>query len=128
MDSAQPVRVERRSGLRFSEYQVPVLLKAADGSTGAGFTLDLSCKGALLWTDFPAAEGQEIEIALVMPAAITLAEEMSVRCRARVVRLQHDPERGKPAVAVKIDHYEFLPRQFAAVQHGIHADLHLARQ
>ena len=125
MASAQPVRVERRSGLRFSEFQVPVLLKAADGRTGAGFTLDLSSRGALLWTDFSAAEGEIFEIALVMPAAITLAEDMSVRCRARVVRLERDHERGKPAIAVRIDHYEFLPREFAVVQHP--TDLNHAR-
>jgi hypothetical protein len=117
MATPQPVRVERRSGLRFSEYQIPALLKASDGRSGAGFTLDLSSRGALLWTDFPVAEGDAIEIMLVMPAEITLAEDMSVRCHARVVRLQHDRESGKPAVAVKIDHYEFLPREFAAVQH-----------
>lgn len=79
--------------------------------------MDLSSRGALLWTDFSAVVGQEIELKLVMPAAITLAEDMSVRCHARVVRLENDKERGKNAIAVKIDHYEFLPREFAVVQH-----------
>ncbi|HZQ95601.1 MAG TPA: PilZ domain-containing protein, partial [Candidatus Sulfotelmatobacter sp.] len=90
--------MERRSGQRFREYQVPVLLRTPDGRTGNGFTLDLSSRGALLWTDFPLSEGQLVDLTLRMPSQITLAEEMSVCCRARVVRLEPDRERGKPAV------------------------------
>ena len=107
----EPTRVERRASHRFTQYQVPVLLRAVDGDTGTGFTLDLSCRGALLRTDFPLSMGQTLEMSLVMPSEITLAEDMRVRCRARVLRLQHDQEGGKPAVAVKIEHYEFLPQQ-----------------
>lgn len=120
MANAEPVRIERRSGLRFSQYQVPVLLRTTDGRNGSGFTLDLSSRGALLRTDFPVRENDTLEITLVMPSEITLAEEMSVRCRARVMRVEPDRDLGKPAVAVKIEHYEFLPRQFATVEHTHH--------
>lgn len=109
MASAEPIRVERRGGHRFTEYPVPVVLKAADGSSGVGFTLDLSCRGALLRTDFPLTTGQVVDMILVMPSEITLTEEMNVRCRARVLRLEMD-RGGKPAVGLKIEHYEFLPR------------------
>ena len=114
MSSAEPVRVERRCGHRFRQFQVPVLLRAADGCSGNGFTLDLSSHGALLWTDFPASENQLIEMTLVLPSEITLTEAMSVRCRARVVRLDLDPQSDKPAVAVKIESYEYLPRPVPA--------------
>ncbi len=110
MSSTEPVRVERRCGQRFRQFQVPVLLRAGDGRTGSGFTLDLSSHGALLWTDFPASENQLIEMTLVLPSEITLTEEMSVRCRARVLRLESSNKGERPAVAVKIESYEYLPR------------------
>jgi hypothetical protein len=118
-----PIRVERRASQRFTQYQVPVLLRALDGTTGTGFTLDLSCRGALLRTDFPLSLGQMLEMSLVMPSEITLADDMSVCCRARVLRLQDNQEGGKPAVAVKIEHYEFLPRRVGAAHRpapGLH--------
>lgn len=117
MSATDQTRIERRSGCRFDQYQVPVALRCADGRTGHGFTLNLSSRGALVWTDMPLSEGQPVEITLVMPAEICMADDTSVRCRARVVRLQEDAERHKPAVAVRIEHYDFLPRQFPAVQH-----------
>jgi PilZ domain-containing protein len=113
MSTAEPVRIERRCGHRFSQFQVPVLLRAADGRTGNAFTLDLSSHGALLWTDFPASENQLIEMTLVLPCEVTLTEEMHVRCSARVLRLDFQRQREKPAVAVRIENYEYLPRQLA---------------
>jgi hypothetical protein len=55
-----------------------------------------------------------IEMTLVLPSEVTLTEEMSVRCSARVLRLEFHQERAKPAAAVKIERYEYLPRQMAA--------------
>lgn len=117
MDKAEPVRIERRCGYRFNQLQVPVLLKSADGRTGNAFTLDLSSRGALLWTDFPLSENQLIEMTLIMPSEVTLTEEMGVRCSARVLRLENR-RREKSAAAVRIERYEYLPRQLA-VQHPI---------
>jgi PilZ domain len=116
MSAAEPVRIERRCGQRFHQFQVPVQLRAADGRSGNGFTLDLSSHGALLWTDFSASENQLIEMTLVLPSEITLTEEMSVRCRARVVRLESHPQSDRPAVAVKIESYEYLPRPVQVAQ------------
>jgi hypothetical protein len=116
MSQVEPNRIERRCGQRF-EYQLPVLLHVpADGRRGAGFTQDLSSRGALLWTDFPLREGMMIELTMVMPSEITLAEDMSVCCRARVLRLESHPEQAKPAVAVRIEHYEFLQVQVPMLQ------------
>lgn len=116
MTQADQIRIERRCGQRF-QYQLPVLLRVpSEGRSGAGFTQDLSSRGVLLWTDFPLTEGKIIELTLVMPSEITLAEDMSVRCRARVLRLEHHREEGKPAVAVRIEHYEFLHREVPVLQ------------
>jgi hypothetical protein len=127
MAHPEPTRIERRCGLRFSQYQVPVFLRTANGETGTGFTLDLSSRGALLWTDFPLSLDQTLEITLVMPSEITLAEDMSVRCRARVVRLEPDHARGKPAAAVRIEHYDFVPRELAPVHQRHSGDIHATR-
>jgi hypothetical protein len=124
MNQAEQNRIERRCGQRF-EYQLPVLLRVpADGRSGAGFTQDLSSRGALLWTDFPLREGMMIEMTLVMPSEITLAEDMSVCCRARVLRLESQRDEAKPAVAVRIEHYEFLHHQVSALQQHTPVEIH----
>jgi hypothetical protein len=127
MATAGPTRIERRCGLRFTQFQVPVLLQAADGTTGAGFTLDLSSRGALLWTDFPMQVGQVLDMSLVMPSEITLGEDMSVRCRTQVLRLEPDHARGKPAVAVKIEHYDFVRRELVPVHQQANREMHVSR-
>jgi hypothetical protein len=115
MENAEQVQIERRSGQRFP-YQVSVVLRLPDGSSsGTGFTQDLSSRGALIWTDFPLTEGQAIDMTFVMPSEITLAEDMSVCCRARVLRL-HRAEGDKPAVAVRIEHYDFPHHEVPALQ------------
>jgi hypothetical protein len=109
MSSAGENRIERRSGQRFP-YQRAVLLRVPGrDETGAGFTQDLSARGATICTDFDLSEGQVIEMTLVMPSEITLAEDMSVCCRARVLRRQPSAGGNRSSVALRIEHYEFLP-------------------
>lgn len=116
MTTSEQNRLERRSTQRFP-YQLPVLLRVpTQERSGAGCTQDLSSRGALLLTDFPLAEGDFVEMTLVMPAEITLAEDMKVCCHARVVR-RETAECSKPAVAVRIDRYEFLHSE-TSVQHA----------
>ena len=126
MATAEPIRIERRCGHRFGQFQVPVLLRSADGHTGSGFTLDLSSHGALLGTDFPLSHNQLIEMTLVMPSEVTLTEEMSVRCSARVLRVEFHRETASTAVAVKIERYEYLPRQLAG-PHPVSSHAHNVR-
>lgn len=115
MTSAEQSRIERRCGQRFP-YQLPVLLRVpGEGRNGAGFTQDLSSRGAMVWTDLPLFDGQLVEITLVMPSEITLAQDMNVCCRARVVR-REQAEGGKPAVAVHIEHYDFPHHETPVLQ------------
>jgi hypothetical protein len=125
MTSADQNRLERRCGQRFP-YQVPVLLRVPNESrSGSGFTQDLSSRGAMIWTDLQLAEGEWIDMTLVMPSEITLAEDMNVCCRARIVR-REQAECGKPAVAVHIEHYEFLHRE-TPLEGSAAKDIPLAR-
>src|SRR5258708_30876934 len=124
MNLAEQNRMERRCGQRF-EYQLPVRLRVpGDGRRGAGCTQDLSSRGALLWTDFPLCEGMMLEMTLVMPSEITLGEDMSVCCRARVLRLESHRDAAKPAVAVRIEHYEFLHPQVHVLQQHNQTETH----
>jgi hypothetical protein len=114
-----PVRVERRVGQRFP-YNTPVSLRECSGEIqGAGFTQDLSSRGAFLFTDALLGEGTEIELTLRMPSEITLGESMRVRCRGRVLRVgkpamsvQNSTSRGlsgpRLGIAVRFDSYEYL--------------------
>ena len=120
MTSAEQNRIERRSCQRFS-YQIPVLLRVAGQErSGTGCTQNLSSRGAMLWTDFALADGEIVEMTLVMPSEITLADDMNVCCKVRVLR-REKADRGKPAVAVRIEHYDFLYRDVAPIE--AHASL-----
>ena len=118
MPSAEQSRIERRSCQRFS-YQIPVLLRVpGQERSGTGCTQNLSSRGAMLWTDFAMADGEVVEMTLVMPSEITLADDMNVCCKARVLR-RDKADGGKPAVALRIEHYDFLYRDAAPVEsHG----------
>src|ERR1700679_2821613 len=87
------VGVERRAGQRFA-FNLPVSLRDVPSSAaGLGFTQDLSSRGAFFFTDMALAEGAEIELTLCMPSQITLGEDMRVRCRGRVLRIDISDER-----------------------------------
>jgi PilZ domain len=126
MTSAEQNRMERRCGQRFP-YQVPVTLRVpGETRTGSGFTQDLSSRGAMLWTDLSLAEGQMVEMTLVMPSEITLADDMNVCCRARVMRCDR-ADGGKPAVAVHIEHYDFLRQEPPMLEEHAAKDIPLVR-
>jgi hypothetical protein len=102
------VHCERRAAQRF-DFHLPVTVRlAGSGQEGSGFTQDLSARGAFFYTDLALPAGACVELTLVMPSEITLAENMRVRCRGKVVRV------GKPAIgnrcgiAVHLEGYEFL--------------------
>ena len=124
MNSEKQNRIERRCGQRF-EYQLPVQLRIpGEDRVGAGFTQDLSSRGALLWTNFPMHEGMAVEITLTMPSEITLGENMSVCCRARVLRLDSRRAGDKSAVAVQIERYEYLHHQVPFLQQDTASPIH----
>jgi hypothetical protein len=119
MNVQEPTRIERRCGQRF-ELSIPVLLRVCgEDRSGTGFTQDLSSRGALIWTDLTLNAGQMVEITLVMPAAITLGDDMNVRCQARVVRVHGTGGRGE-AIAVQIEKYDF-PAQGRPAYENVHA-------
>ena len=103
-----PDCLERRCGQRF-DLHVPVSLKLAGSQhESSGFTQDLSSRGAFVFTDFPLAQGEVVEITLVMPSEITLGESMRVRCQGTVLRVVQPSVGTMLGVAVHFSHYEYL--------------------
>ena len=107
--STEHVQLERRGAQRF-DFHLPVSVRVAGSERdGCGFTQNLSARGALFHTDLPMAEADAIEITLIMPSEITLAENMGVRCRGRVLRVLSSAMGTGSVVAVQLEGYEFLP-------------------
>ncbi len=108
------LHLERRAAQRF-DFQLPVGVRlAGTDREGYGFTQDLSGRGVFFYTDFQVAEGDAVELTLVMPSEITLTENARVRCRGRVVRVL--PVERKFGVAARLEEYEYLPKAETAAQ------------
>ena len=112
--STDELHLERRASQRF-DFQLPIGVRiAGTDCEGYGFTQDLSGRGVFFYTDFQVAEGDTVELTLVMPSEITLTENARVRCRARVVRvILRDQKFG---VAARLEGYEYLPKAESAAQ------------
>jgi hypothetical protein len=107
--STEQVQLERRAAQRF-DLNLPVSVRLAGSEReGSGSTQNLSAKGALFHTDLPMVEAVAVEITLVMPSDITLAENMRVRCRGKVLRVLSSAVGTGSVVAVQFEGYEFLP-------------------
>ena len=112
--STEQVHFERRASQRF-DFQLPIAVRLSGTEReGCGFTQDLSGRGAFFYTDFQVAEGDAVELTFVMPAEITLTENMRVRCRGRVTRVW--PVERKFGVAVHLEGYEYLSATESAAQ------------
>src|SRR5215475_11062310 len=104
----ETVRVERRAGQRF-DFQVPVSVRVSDdGREGFGFTQNLSAKGLIFCTDMQLRESDSLEVTLVMPAEVTMAESMRLRCQGRVLRVSSSGVAAKYLAAVHLQRYEYL--------------------
>jgi hypothetical protein len=112
--SAEDRHHERRASQRF-DYQLPIAVRiAGTDCEGFGFTQDLSGRGVFFYTDFRVAEGDAVELTLVMPSEITLTENARVRCRGKVVRVV--PVEQKFGVAARLEGYEYLPKAESGAQ------------
>jgi hypothetical protein len=117
MMSTDPNRLERRGAQRF-EMHLPLAVRF-DGRTVPGFTQDLSGRGIFFYAETTLAEGAIVELTFTMPSEITLAENMPVRCRGRVLRASashaghsqagHSQAGQRNGIAVQFDSYEYLP-------------------
>ena len=104
--------VERRGAQRF-EMNLP-LAAQFDGRSVPGFTQNLSGRGMFFYAEAALPEGAIVELTFTMPSEITLAENMPVRCRGRVLRASsshagHSQLGERKGIAVHLDSYQYLP-------------------
>jgi hypothetical protein len=104
--STDPNRLERRGAQRF-EVHLPLAVHF-DGRTVPGFTLDLSGRGMFFYAETALPEGAVVELTFTMPSEITLAENMPVRCRGRVLRASASHGGQRSGIAAQLDAYEYL--------------------
>jgi hypothetical protein len=107
MEQAQ-LQAEKRGVRRFS-LALPVTLKddaKTDNGDVIGQTRDVSSRGAFVQIDCQFQEGAAVEFLMTLPADITLAEPIRVRCHGKILRVEHEaPNQG---FAVAIEKYDFL--------------------
>jgi PilZ domain len=104
--------LERRGAQRF-EMNLALAVHF-DGRTVPGFTQDLTGRGIFFYAETALPEGAVVELTFTMPSEITLAEDMPVRCRGRVLRASssqadHSHVGQRNGIAVQLDSYEYLP-------------------
>lgn len=106
MEQAQ-LQPEKRSVRRFS-LNLPVKMKnnPQGGAEVEGQTRDVSSRGAFVQVESLYPEGAEVEFMMTLPAEITLAEPIRVRCRGKVLRVESQV--AAPGIAVAIEKYDFL--------------------
>ena len=75
------------------------------------FTQDLSGRGIFFYAETALPEGAVVELTFTMPSEITLAENMPVRCRGRVLRASASQGGQRNGIAVQLDSYEYLPSE-----------------
>jgi hypothetical protein len=100
-------RLERRGAQRF-EVNLPLAVHF-DGRTAPGFTQDLSGRGIFFYAETALPEGAVVELTFTMPSEVTLAENMPVRCRGRVLRASPSQAGQRNGIAVQLDSYQYLP-------------------
>jgi len=103
-------QLERRARQRF-DFNLPVSLALNDNRRGSAFTQNLSARGLFLCTDLRLMEGETLELTLTMPAEVTLAETMRVRCQGKVLRVMPAGSEPKSFAAIHLEKYEYLPQE-----------------
>ncbi len=102
---------EKRRARRF-ELALPVTLMSA-GEKESPLTVqsrDISSNGILLECDAELRLGTTLELLVTLPAEITQAAPVRLRCLGRVVRVDRKSEK-RLSVAVTIERYEFMRLQ-----------------
>lgn len=71
-------------------------------------TRDVSIRGVFIYLSKKVQPGSTIEIVLPLPEGVTEAQEMWVRCKCRVVRVEDSGKEHGFGVAAMIEEYEPL--------------------
>jgi len=100
---------ERRRARRF-EIQLPLIVRWTSGPESSETLTEsknISSRGLFFSAPTNIKQGSPIDILMVLPYEITLADPIRVCCRGLVQRTESQSE-GKVEVAVAVEKYEFL--------------------
>lgn len=95
-------------------------VKAIDGNTQEldAQTRDISVRGVFIYLSRQVAAGSTIEVVLPLPEGVTEAQEMWVRCKCRVVRVEDTGKGHEFGVAAMIEEYEPLTEAMPGMAHA----------
>ena len=99
---------ERRRAKRF-RMELPLTVKAQDGTERKCATSDISAGGVFLFCDVKLAQDSPIQLVMILPPEITGGEKQWVCCDGRVVRVGEDSADGQHGFAVKVERLACLP-------------------
>ena len=99
---------ERRRSKRF-QMELPVTVKAQDGTEQKCATRDISAGGIFFYCNFPVVQNSPIQLVLILPPEITGGEQQWVCCHGAVARVLEDSADGQHGVAIKVERLDFLP-------------------
>lgn len=106
--SATPSSTDRRTARRYA-LTLPLDVKFSRDQSVVeerAQTRDVSIRGLYFHMSEPLDPGAAIECVLTLPSEVTHAQDVQIRCFARVVRVDHAA--GQFGLAVRIERYEFL--------------------
>jgi hypothetical protein len=100
---------ERRRSKRF-QIEIPVIVKAQDGTERKCTTKDLSTGGVFFHCDLKLVQDSPIQLVMILPPEITGGQKHQwICCSGRVARVQKDLSGGQHGVAVKVERLAVLP-------------------
>jgi PilZ domain-containing protein len=98
---------DRRAMRRFS-MRLPAAVRVSGiPSAFPTETENVSARGIFFYLDRLMTEGARVEITMEFPPQVTMADPLTVRCLARVVRVEPQTM-TKTGVAAAIEEYEFV--------------------
>lgn len=107
-EAFSPSTVERREARRF-ELSLPckLMLTHSPENVFPVQIKNISYRGALLESDYPLSEGQEVWMELIIPNQISRSGDKFIRLIGKVVRMER--KNYKWMCAVAIQNYKFVP-------------------
>ena len=110
---------DKRSSKRIPSKRA-ARVKKIDGMTQEvdAQTRDVSVRGVFIYLSRKVQAGSTIEVVLPLPEGVTEAQEMWVRCKCRVVRVEETGKGHEFGVAAMIEEYEPLTDAAQGMAHA----------
>ena len=102
--------VDKRIHRRYS-LKIPLTSKALTPANGGLETSNVSARGVFFISSTKPEEGSPLEFSLMLSPEITLTDNIVIRCKGRVVRVDQAAGSDKVGIAAVIDKYDFETKQ-----------------